>query len=204
MKILAGYAGCLTLELHPEEATLIDNLVGQLIELFQSHSGTGLDPDPLLASLEVGGSSRPPEDPALARLFPDAFDASAEASAFRQVTEQGLINRKLQDATTVVLALGLEAPQRAEDRDPDAEAAPVRVTITAESLPPWVRTLTALRLAMAARLGIVSADDQDRLAEDPDSRSTLLVFDWLAAVVDSILQFESVLDGTDEDEPQPA
>ncbi|MEB4613208.1 DUF2017 family protein [Leucobacter sp. M11] len=208
MRILAGYAGRLTLELHPDEAALIDSLVGQVLELLQSHSSTELDPDPLLASLEVGGSSTPPEDPALARLFPDAYEDAVEASEYRRFTEQGLLNRKLQDATVVSAALSAEAPDRAsreplrEDPDgtidgqrimADEDALPVKVTITEASLEAWVRTLTAVRLALAARLGLDSDEDHERLEDDPEARSTVLVYDWLAAIIESVLQFESAV-----------
>ncbi|MBC9928067.1 MULTISPECIES: DUF2017 family protein [unclassified Leucobacter] len=191
MRIVAGRAGALTLELFDEEATLLENLLDQLIELLQSHSGTSLDPDPLFASLEIGGTDETPEDPALARLFPDAYSDAEEAAKFRRVTEQGLLNRKLQDATSVVTALAIDAPDRA---GVDAAAhEPVRVTITAESLPEWVRTVSALRLAIAARLGIDGEEDHERALEDDETHGTVLVFDWLAAIVDSLLRFESVL-----------
>lgn len=68
---------------------MLDRLVTQLTALLQSHSSTALDPDPLFASPEVGGSDATPEDPALARLFPDAFEDEGDASAFRRLTEQG-------------------------------------------------------------------------------------------------------------------
>ena len=93
----------------PEEAGMLDQLVHQLIMLIRSHSETELDPDPLFASLEIGGSERRPDDPALARLFPDAYEDEGESSRFRQVTEQGLINRKLQDALQVVSDLSTPA-----------------------------------------------------------------------------------------------
>lgn len=208
MRILSGYAGRLTLELHPDEAALIDSLVSQVLELLQSHSSTELDPDPLFASLEIGGSSSPPEDPALARLFPNAYADEAEASEYRRFTEQGLLNRKLQDAAAVSAALSAESPARAarepltEDPDgtidgstilTDDDAVPVQVTITEASLGPWVRTLTAVRLALAARLGLDEEADHERLEADPDSRSTVLVYDWLAAIIESVLQFESAV-----------
>lgn len=191
MRIVTGRAGALSLELHDEEATLLENLIDQLIELLQSHSSTSLDPDPLFASLEVGGSTETPEDPALARLFPDAYPDANEAANFRRVTEQGLLNRKLQDATSVVAALAVDAPDRA--RTDAAAHEPVRVTITAETMPEWVRTVSALRLAIAARLGIDSDEDHDRAEADEDTHGTVLVYDWLAAIIDSLLRFEPVL-----------
>lgn len=172
--------GGLRLTLEVDEAAMLDQLVTQLTQLLQSHSQTALDPDPLFASLEIGGSEEPPEDPALARLFPDAYEGAGDAAAYRRVTEQGLVNRKLQDAMLVTgdLGLGVGIPYEAET---------VEVDITADSLPAWARTLTALRLAMAARIGLEAPEDHDALLESDETRGTVLVFDWLAAILDSVL-----------------
>lgn len=166
-----------------EEAAMLDQLVNQLILLIQSHSGTALDPDPLFASLEIGGSDERPEDPALARLFPDAFQNVDEAAAFRRVTEQGLINRKLQDAIEVVSALG-PADQSA--------LSSVGVVISSTSFPAWARTITAVRLAIAARIGLEDAEDHERLIDDEETRGTVLVFDWLAALLEAVLALGAV------------
>lgn len=185
MRLMPLPQGGLRLRLDFDEAHLLDQLVDQLIELLRSHSGTALDPDPLFASLEVGGSDETPEDPALARLFPDAYEGSEEASQFRRVTEQGLLNRKLQDAVEVSSALGLGAlPSADEDQEPD----PIEVEINEAALPSWVRTLTSLRLAIAARLGLEEEADHARLFADDETRGTVLVYDWLAAIIDSLLR----------------
>ena len=180
MKLLPLPDHGLRLLLDHDEAAMLDQLIAQLIQLLQSHSGTALDPDPLFASLEVGGSDSTPDDPALARLFPDAYEQDAEAGAFRSVTEQGLLNRKLQDAMDVTAALGLGGGA------PD-DTALVEVDISPMTLPAWVRTVTALRLAIAARIGLDEPDDRPRLLDDEETRGTVLVFDWLAAILESVL-----------------
>lgn len=179
MRLLPLPDGGLRLRLDPDEAGLLDQLISQLIQLLQSHSSTALDPDPLFASLEVGGSDETPQDPALARLLPDAYEDDDHASEFRRVTEQGLINRKLQDALAVVSEIGLSS--RSDD-------GPIEIRIDSDSLPVWVRTLTSLRLAIAARLGLGSEEDHARLLQQEDSRGTVLVYDWLAAILDSVLR----------------
>lgn len=180
MRIAPLESGGLRLTLEIEEAAMLDQLVTQLTQLLQGHSKTALDPDPLFASLEVGGTEELPEDPALARLFPDAYEEAGDSSAYRRLTEQGLVNRKLQDAIRVTtdLGLGVGVPDDAND---------IAVDITPESLPSWARTLTALRLAMAARIGLESLDDHERLLDQESTRGTVLVFDWLAAILDSVL-----------------
>lgn len=186
MRLLPLPGGALRLSLDADEAGLLDQLVGQLIELLQSHSGTALDPDPLFASLEVGGSDEQPADPALARLFPSAYAEEDDASQFRRVTEQGLINRKLQDAMDVTTAIGLGAS--ATTSDASDSGTPVELEITPETLPTWVRTLTSLRLAIAARVGLEREDDHAELLQNADTRGTVLVYDWLAAILDSVLR----------------
>ncbi|MBL3686776.1 DUF2017 family protein [Leucobacter zeae] len=181
MKLLPKGSGGLVLLLERDEAAMLDQLVEQLIQLMQSHSGTALDPDPLFASLEVGGSEELPDDPALARLFPDAYEGSVDAAQFRRVTEQGLLNRKLQDAMDVTTALGLGGGV------PEEGAGAVEVEVTPATLPAWIRTMTALRLAIAARIGLEAPEDHARLLADEETRGTVLVFDWIAAILESVL-----------------
>ncbi|WP_336991408.1 DUF2017 family protein [Leucobacter sp. VD1] len=180
MRLLPLQNGGLRLLLEHDEAAMLDQLVTQLIQLLQSHSSTALDPDPLFASLEVGGSDEAPHDPALARLFPDAYAGDEEAGAFRRVTEQGLLNRKMQDAMQLTSALGLGGGMPNEERT-------VEVDIVAAELPAWARTLTALRLAIAARIGLDAAEDHAALLDDDETRGTVMVFDWLAAILESVL-----------------
>jgi len=174
--------GGLRLRLDYDEAQLLDRLVTQLTGLLQSHSSTALDPDPLFASLEIGGSDQTPEDPALARLFPDAFEDADEASAFRRLNEQGLVNRKLQDAVEVTSALGLGSESVGSDESP------VEIDVTARTMPAWVRTLTSLRLAIAARIGLERESDHAMLLAREETRGSVMVYDWLAAVLDSVLR----------------
>lgn len=174
-----GVEGGLRIVLEPDEAAMLNQLLTQLARLLQSHSSTQLDPDPLFASLEVGGSSERPEDPALGRLFPDAYEGHDESAEFRRVTEQGLLNRKLQDALEVMTALGI-------GNDPFSEDS-VEVEIPPDSLMVWARTLTALRLAIAARIGLERAADHSLLAAEESTQGSVLVFDWLAAILESLM-----------------
>lgn len=176
---LAPIPGGLRLALEVEEAAMLDQLVTQLVALLESYSQTDLDPDPFFASLEVGGSSAPPEDPALARLFPDAYEETEDAANYRRLTEQGLVNRKLQDSNRVIGDIGYGSVVE--------DSKVIEVDITDESLPAWARTITALRLAMAARIGLDEESDHERLLAQESTHGTVLVFDWLAAILDSVL-----------------
>lgn len=199
MRLLPLPGGGLKLRLEHDEAALLSQLVSQLIKLLESHSRTPLDPDPLFASLEVGGTDESPADPALARLLPDAYDDETVAADFRRVTEQGLINRKLQDAMTVTAALSID----------DTRSSSIDVEISGDRVPVWARTLTALRLAIAARLGMEEESDHATLMNDESTRGTMLVYDWLAAILDSVLRMAPEPDtgtgsGTDSDRSDTA
>lgn len=201
MKLQPLPDGGLRLLLNYDEAAMLDQLITQLMQLLQSHSGTALDPDPLFAGLEIGGSEDIPEDPALARLFPNAYEDDDTSSQFRRVTEQGILNRKLQDAMQVSSALGLGGIL------PD-EHATTEVDILTTTLPTWARTITALRLAIAARIGLNTPQDHDRLLQDDDTRGTVMVFDWLAVILESALMMqqaagENLSDGEDPSDNRP-
>ena len=73
--------------------------------------------------------------------------------------------------------------------DPDStNTSTIEVDITSTTMPAWVRTLTSLRLAIAARIGLNEEADHDRLFAHEDTRGTVMVYDWLAAILDSVIQ----------------
>lgn len=187
--------GKLQVRLNPQEAAILRSLVSQLLALLQSHSSIALDPDPLLASYEIGGTDCLPEDPALARLLPNAYLDPELASEFRKVTEQGLINRKLEDALLVSTMMGPDGP----DQDDVIIQEDTLVTITEDTLQPWVRTLTALRISIAARIGIESEDDHERLHDDTEHKNTFMIYEWLAALTDMLLRFTPALEDDEEE-----
>lgn len=183
-------AGGVAILFAPEEVGVLRQLVSQLLMLIESHSSTPVDPDPLFASLEVGGTEIEPADPALARLFPDAYEDKTDAADFRRVTEQGLINRKMQDARRVMADLEADdSNDYIEYFEDEAEAPrePVSVCINPDSFLAWAKTITALRLAMAARIGLDTEADYDRLIDQESTRGTVLVYDWLAALLEAVL-----------------
>lgn len=204
MRILVMQVGNITIELHPQENLILSNLVSQLLALLQSHSSVALDPDPRLASYEIGGTDCLPEDPALARLLPNAYLDPTLAGEFRKVTEQGLINRKIEDALLVATTLSGEIPEHVEFQT-ETEASDDDGTVfhlTPDTLEPWVRTLTALRLSIAARLDIEHEDQYAELREAPDREETFIIYEWLATLTDMLLRFAPALESFPEDEAE--
>ncbi len=114
------------------------------------------------------------EDPALARLTPDAYPDDDDAGReFRRLTSSDLMARRVADATTMADSL-------ADDVVTDPSTS-VILDLDAPTAAAWLRTLSALRLVIAARLGV---DDEDSHAQD-DPRFG--VYDWLAYRLDSLV-----------------
>lgn len=141
------------------EAGHLADLVGQFTELVNA---TPADPDP-----------------ALERLTPDAYPEDAEASReFRSLTRGDLLHRRAHDAAVVKRALEGIAPLDGTDDD----FAPADIAIPGDQVDAWLRTLTAVRLVIANRLGIASEDDHD--PSDP----RFGVYDWLGYRLDGLVQ----------------
>lgn len=87
------------------------------------------------------------DDPALARLFPNAYPENAEAAAeFRRYTREDLVEHK--SANSGLIAAALMASDESG-----------RLTIERDDAERWLPALTDLRLVLAERLGIRTDDD---------------------------------------------
>jgi hypothetical protein len=147
------------------EAATLAVLAAQLIELLEERSGgTRTEFD---AELGIGGTSTRPFDPALGRLLPDAYrDDEHAASEHRRLTELGLIDRKVANARAMISSL--------ESAALSTSGAPLVLSLDDPHVQAWLRTLTDLRLAIAARLHI-EHDGDAGVGDD----ATLAVYDWL-------------------------
>ncbi|PFG66350.1 uncharacterized protein DUF2017 [Propionibacteriaceae bacterium ES.041] len=164
-----------SLYLTDDDIGLLDSLTEQLTELLSADQpeppATSDDEDPFAlweADLaESPDEPEPLEDPALQRLFPNPYPHDPQAaSEHRRYSEGELRRRKLGD---------LEVLREALRQRP--------VLIPAAQVPAWLKSLNALRLVLASRLGV---DDEESMEElqhlpDDDPRSVLAaVMDWLA------------------------
>jgi hypothetical protein len=175
------------------ELVVLESLTNQLIELLENATPpsppttvTGIDDvEALLADLEtelrgLAGSASTetaPTDPALARLFPDAYrDDEAASAEFRRFTQAGAREDKITAARIVATAVGT--------------ATEARLLIPESEIMAWLTTLTNLRLTLAARLGIQTEDDHERLAFLPESDPQawlVSLYTWLGWVQESLL-----------------
>jgi hypothetical protein len=128
----------------------------------------------------VDGAVASDGDPAIKRLVPDAYDDPAAAEEFRELTEGDLLDRRRDDAATVLSSLA-EPAQIPEDPDDPALLETVMIRLDGEAIGAWLRTLAAVRLVLASRLGIERAEDHD--PDDP----RFGIYDWLGYRLDGLI-----------------
>ncbi|GAA2013499.1 DUF2017 family protein [Microbacterium ulmi] len=122
------------------------------------------------------------DDSAVARLVPDAYVDDAEASReFRDLTQDDLLARRQEDAAAVLVSLH-DAALLPEDSDDAALTENVAVVLAPDAVHAWLRTLAAVRLVLATRLGIEDADDHD----DEDPRFG--IYEWLGYRLDGLVR----------------
>ncbi|MFJ2597949.1 DUF2017 domain-containing protein [Streptomyces erythrochromogenes] len=178
------------------EISILRSLAVQMLELI----GPG-DPEPAedadpLAALFAEGPSEPPSDPALARLFPDAYgspdgtgdegvdqaELTARAAEFRRFTENDLRARKREDALALVRSLDALTPA--------GDGAAV-LELTGELPLRWLGGLNDLRLTLAARLDITEDDESAalfRLPDDDPRKPMVMAYLWLGGLQESLIE----------------
>ena len=155
----------LEVRLSDAERELLTSLFTQLDTLLDDGRPVSDDPFEELAALsglaglgegiaDAGDATAPaesppaPEDPAIARLFPEANRDDPDAAAeFRRLTETGLRARKRAAARSAAEVLSREGPVLLDEGQ-------------AQSL---LKSLTDLRLVLGERLGLKTDDDATRL-----------------------------------------
>jgi hypothetical protein len=177
------------------EISILRSLTVQFLELLGpgAQQAGDEDADDPLAALFTDGPSEPPADPALARLFPDAYrdpgarepasEASRAASAeFRRFTENELRTGKREHALAVVRSLDALTPAG------DGGAV---LTLTAEDSRRWLGALNDLRLTIGARLEVTDDEDGGGLYELPDSdprKPMVMAYLWLGALQETLVE----------------
>ncbi len=141
------------------EARHLADLMGQFVDLLQTTDDAA-------------------DDPAVARLVPDAYPDDAHAGReFRHATEHELLDRRRDDANRVLSDLKASGASGADG----ADDAVVDVALSPDDARAWMRSLAALRLIIASRLGVADEDDHD--PDDP----RFGVYDWLGYRLDGLV-----------------
>jgi hypothetical protein len=170
------------------EIAILRSLAVQLLELIGPGDEPAEGEDPL-ASLFTEGPSEPPTDPALARLFPEAYgdedkelrEASAE---FRRFTKNDLRTRKRDDALVVVRTLDTLSPAG------DGGAV---LTLTADESRHWLGSLNDLRLTIGTRLDVSDEDEGEngslyRLPDSDPRKPMVMAYLWLGALQETLVE----------------
>jgi hypothetical protein len=165
--------GRIVLRADQVERGLLTSVAQQVIDLVKPEE-LPEDTDPLEAQLGwTAGDIGLSDDPAVARLLPNAYADEQEAADFRRFTERDLREGKVQQATTVLSEL-----ERSGEK------------ITVGSPDSWLATLNDARLAIGTRIQI-SDDNHEELASLPqdDPRAGLFhVYDWLTFLQESLVR----------------
>ncbi|MFD8985437.1 DUF2017 domain-containing protein [Streptomyces sp. NPDC059564] len=177
------------------EISILRSLAVQLLELIgPGEPEPAADADPLAVLFASDGPTEPPSDPALARLFPDAYGGPSAGPAddpeelrkrsaeFRRFTENDLRTRKREDALAVVRSLDGLTPA-------DDEAA--LLELTGEPRLRWLGALNDLRLTIAARLDITEDDESAvlfRLPDDDPRKPMVMAYLWLGGLQETLIE----------------
>lgn len=162
--------GQVELNLPDVEMELLASLVDQFIELLRPEVAPVAAPWPTFERPGLDDS-----DPVIQRLFPPAYRIDSEADAeYRRFAESDALRRKLTEAQQVRTLL--------DDVPP--------VVLDEAAIGALLRTLNALRLTLASRLGVVQPGDEAALAavrRDDPRAFVIEVYEWLGELLAMVL-----------------
>jgi hypothetical protein len=168
---MSSPAGTVVLELTRIEAVHLRGLVDQFVDLLAGTPDAGADP-------------------AVARLVPSAYpDDDASDAEFRSLTQSDLLRRRADDAGAVLADLAMAGDvSDPQELRPEEALSEVLIVLDRDRTSAWLRTLAAVRLVLASRLGITSEEDRD--TDDP----RFGVYEWLGYRLDGLTQAASADD----------
>lgn len=166
--------GGATIELDTVEISILRSLAVQLLELVGPGEPPDADADPL-AALFTDGPTKPPDDPALARLFPSAYEETADAAEFRRFTENDLRTRKRDDALAMIRVLDSGGPV---------------LRLTPDQARQWLGSLNDLRLTIGTRLDVTDDEGGElyRLPDDDPRKPLVMAYLWLGGLQESLVE----------------
>lgn len=169
------------------EADLLRSLAGQLIELLRNEAAAPSETtDDLEALLDFSGPTTAPEDPVLARMFPNAYPEDDEAAAdFRRFTESNLRNGKAAAAGVVIDTL-----EEAGLPDEPEDGLFIDVELDQAAAQTWLRSFTDMRLAIGTRLDVEDGDEElwDAMPGDDPRSAVHDIYIWLGFLQETLVE----------------
>jgi hypothetical protein len=178
----------------PFEIRLLRQFVHELVLLLQAEAGAGLEPERAdddlddefaaitarsgIGTADAEVSLPPPDDPVIARLFPDAYEDDESAADFRRFTQTRLVEGKHASAQAVLAML----PDDVDEDD-------VELVLDRSAALQWLGTLNDVRLALGVRLGVEQDDDAywDALPDDDPRGTVHEIYQWLGWVQETLV-----------------
>jgi hypothetical protein len=165
------------------EADLLRNLVAQIIELLRHESAVPDDGDSLESMLDFTGPTTAPDDPVLARLFPDAYRDDEEAAGdFRRFTESDLRSGKASAAAAVIDDL-----ESAGLGDEPESGTMIDVELDTARATEWLKAFNDVRLALGTRLGIEDEASAEQVADDDPRAVVFDIYHWMSYLQESLV-----------------
>ena len=122
---------------------------------------------PMLRSLLAGGDV---DDPAMRRLFPNAFMDDEVASAeFDSVVRDDLLEQRLAALDTMERTLQAER-------------------LSEEELVAWLGAVNDLRLVLGVRLGVTEESNPEDFADDPESERAYGLYAYLSFLEEDVVR----------------
>jgi hypothetical protein len=173
-------------DLEAAEIVLLASLVSQVRELLVEglpEAATGDSADPLAAIVGLpAASAELSEDPALARLLPDAYREDDDAAAeYRRLMDGDLRVQKASALQRVLDDLSSAGSQHGDGQ---------RFELPEDAVTPWLYALTDVRLTLGTRLEVSEDWEADLGRLDPDSPqfAGFAVYDWLSWLQNAIIE----------------
>jgi hypothetical protein len=173
--------GVVTVALDPHEVMIVRSACEQLGELldFRGEDNHGAESAAIPGVLDPFADSGPrerPDDPALARLLPDAYPDDVDATGeFRRYSEADVLAFKRGNLRTMLGTLG-------DGSEP--------IRLNAEQVQSWMYAINDLRLTIGTRLELEEGYVDEMAALPPeDPRLPLYyLYEWLSALQDGLIR----------------
>jgi hypothetical protein len=162
------------LRVRETEAQVLQQCATELLALLDEDGDGPVAEDPLAALVGLSDAPRP-DDPALLRLFPDAYSGDSDddreaAREFRRYTQSDLRAGKRADAAALLATV------------PDGGG---KVLLDRDACDRWLGCLNDLRLVLGARLEVTEETEEEDLPEE--LQPLFAVYGWLGWAQESLL-----------------